>query len=476
MQARCCLSDKHVEVHRTRRARPLVRRDRGRSPPRRGCCGGGVGPTVEFLGQTPPRSDRLTALPRTLGRMVSPVGDQVRLPVSAKRRLRRIAGVDPSAGPPAVHAAGAAQGHRRPGCDRTGAAHRCPAPAAREGLGQPRRRDLDYMRVVLELCRDAEGPILECGSGLTRSCSAPTRPNLSGRSRPDERWHARVSGEARAAGITGLGSSMPAARLRRVLLVRAPRGTARAVRPGRLRRPGGRMAQGRTDGAHADGRRSHHLGCRDRRRPSMVYERVAVEGWERDYGLVTEDATTPYRSIAPPESFRWRARRRGGPPRRRRQRRPRGPGRRPRAAAVWSAHGICAPALTALADSGFPGASVPSAWTPMGTGTAGLHRGRRCGTALPGLGALGSGAGVGGRLLPAFHVASASFDPSVCVSDETADPRGGTIVCHNDVCLENVVFRDGEAVGLLDFDFSAPGRPSTTWPSSPACASRSTTT
>jgi aminoglycoside phosphotransferase (APT) family kinase protein len=32
-------------------------------------------------------------------------------------------------------------------------------------------------------------------------------------------------------------------------------------------------------------------------------------------------------------------------------------------------------------------------------------------------------------------------------------------VCHNDVCLENVVFRDGVAVGLLDFDFAAPGSP-----------------
>jgi thiamine kinase-like enzyme len=27
------------------------------------------------------------------------------------------------------------------------------------------------------------------------------------------------------------------------------------------------------------------------------------------------------------------------------------------------------------------------------------------------------------------------------------------------VCLENVVFRDGVAVGLIDFDFAAPGRP-----------------
>ncbi len=39
-----------------------------------------------------------------------------------------------------------------------------------------------------------------------------------------------------------------------------------------------------------------------------------------------------------------------------------------------------------------------------------------------------------------------------------ADPRGGSVLCHNDVCLENVVSRDGQAVALLDFDFAAPGR------------------
>lgn len=43
-------------------------------------------------------------------------------------------------------------------------------------------------------------------------------------------------------------------------------------------------------------------------------------------------------------------------------------------------------------------------------------------------------------------------------SPEMADPDGGPVICHNDVCLENVVFRDGHAVALLDFDFAAPGR------------------
>ena len=43
-------------------------------------------------------------------------------------------------------------------------------------------------------------------------------------------------------------------------------------------------------------------------------------------------------------------------------------------------------------------------------------------------------------------------------SDEMHDPQSGKFLCHNDVCLENVVFRGGSAVGLIDFDFAAPGR------------------
>lgn len=32
------------------------------------------------------------------------------------------------------------------------------------------------------------------------------------------------------------------------------------------------------------------------------------------------------------------------------------------------------------------------------------------------------------------------------------------MLCHNDVCPENVVFRDGRAAALIDFDMAAPGR------------------
>ena len=62
-------------------------------------------------------------------------------------------------------------------------------------------------------------------------------------------------------------------------------------------------------------------------------------------------------------------------------------------------------------------------------------------------------------LIRGLHDASMglSFDGESW-SSELADPDGGPVMCHNDVCLENVVFRDGRAVALLDFDFAAPGR------------------
>jgi Ser/Thr protein kinase RdoA (MazF antagonist) len=62
-------------------------------------------------------------------------------------------------------------------------------------------------------------------------------------------------------------------------------------------------------------------------------------------------------------------------------------------------------------------------------------------------------------LLRSFHDAADPFDGNEMEwADELRDPRGAGIVCHNDVCLENVVFRDGRAVAFLDFDYAAPGR------------------
>ena len=64
------------------------------------------------------------------------------------------------------------------------------------------------------------------------------------------------------------------------------------------------------------------------------------------------------------------------------------------------------------------------------------------------------------ELLRRYHDAVSSFDVTSQAGwpNDLTDPAGGDCLCHNDVCLENVVFREGRAVGLLDFDFAAPGR------------------
>jgi hypothetical protein len=63
------------------------------------------------------------------------------------------------------------------------------------------------------------------------------------------------------------------------------------------------------------------------------------------------------------------------------------------------------------------------------------------------------------KLIRALHDASVNVAVAdMTWSSEMADPEGGPVICHNNVCLENVVFRDGRAVALLDFDFAPPGR------------------
>jgi hypothetical protein len=68
------------------------------------------------------------------------------------------------------------------------------------------------------------------------------------------------------------------------------------------------------------------------------------------------------------------------------------------------------------------------------------------------------------RLLRRFHDATVGFiaPKGATWSSEMADVDAvgsgtGDVICHNDVCPENVVFRGGEAVAFLDFDFAAPG-------------------
>lgn len=65
-----------------------------------------------------------------------------------------------------------------------------------------------------------------------------------------------------------------------------------------------------------------------------------------------------------------------------------------------------------------------------------------------------------GSLLRRLHETSAAVavDTRAEWPLDLADPEGGTMLCHNDVCPENVVFRDGRAAALIDFDLAAPGR------------------
>jgi hypothetical protein len=64
-------------------------------------------------------------------------------------------------------------------------------------------------------------------------------------------------------------------------------------------------------------------------------------------------------------------------------------------------------------------------------------------------------------LMRRMHDATSGFvaPPDAAWSTEMADPMGvHEVICHNDLCVENIVYRNQVAVGFLDFDFAAPGR------------------
>ena len=64
------------------------------------------------------------------------------------------------------------------------------------------------------------------------------------------------------------------------------------------------------------------------------------------------------------------------------------------------------------------------------------------------------------RLLRRYHDAAADFDVAPWRwSRPPPEPFRGTLACHSDPNLTNVVFRDGRAVALIDFDLAGPGLP-----------------
>ncbi len=116
--------------------------------------------------------------------------------------------------------------------------------------------------------------------------------------------------------------------------------------------------------------------------------------------------------------------------------------------------------LKALRGTGFEGASLPGEIQTDGQERLGFIEGEVPIPPYPEWAQADDALASIVALMLEFHSASALVTAELSTwSDELADPFGGPVVCHNDVCMENVVFRDGAAAGLLDFDFAAPGRP-----------------
>ncbi len=122
--------------------------------------------------------------------------------------------------------------------------------------------------------------------------------------------------------------------------------------------------------------------------------------------------------------------------------------------------------LRFLRTEGFDGASMPLGVEPDGRERLEFIDGDVAVPPYPAWAQTDGALASATQLLRRFHDVSARYvpPPGATWSTEMADPEAATldqselIVCHNDVCLENLVYRDGEAVGLLDFDFAAPGR------------------
>jgi hypothetical protein len=116
--------------------------------------------------------------------------------------------------------------------------------------------------------------------------------------------------------------------------------------------------------------------------------------------------------------------------------------------------------LRFLREEGFTGASNPVGVDPDGRERLEYVAGDVAVPPYPAWAQTDMALATAAALLRRLHDVSARYvpPPDASWSDELADPAGGTVICHNDVCLENIVYRDQVAVGLLDFDFAAPGR------------------
>ncbi|MEV8452613.1 aminoglycoside phosphotransferase family protein [Streptomyces sp. NPDC052095] len=117
--------------------------------------------------------------------------------------------------------------------------------------------------------------------------------------------------------------------------------------------------------------------------------------------------------------------------------------------------------LRALKENGFDAAPTPVGLTDEGRERLTFVPGDVPLPPFPDWAMTGAALTSVGSLLRRLHEAGTgvAVDTQAAWPRDLADPEGGTLLCHNDVCPENVVFRDGRAVALIDFDLAAPGRP-----------------
>jgi hypothetical protein len=120
--------------------------------------------------------------------------------------------------------------------------------------------------------------------------------------------------------------------------------------------------------------------------------------------------------------------------------------------------------LRFLREEGFTGASNPIGVDPDGRERLEHIAGDVAVPPYPAWAQSDMALATAAALLRRFHDVSARYapPPDATWSTEMADVRAGAghdvVICHNDVCLENLVYRDEVAIGLLDFDYAAPGR------------------
>ncbi|GAA2545265.1 phosphotransferase enzyme family protein [Pseudonocardia hydrocarbonoxydans] len=130
--------------------------------------------------------------------------------------------------------------------------------------------------------------------------------------------------------------------------------------------------------------------------------------------------------------------------------------RRPQRRSTPAVHAL----LRHLEDVGFDGAPRVLGVDDDGREVLSYIPGRAVTAPAPAWGLTDAALRSVGRLLRRFHDAVAGFDTrphawSAAVPEPFAE--GG--VTHNDPNLDNVVFRGGHAVALIDFDLAAPGDP-----------------